>query len=123
MVAMATACWILLARSEVVMATMQGDGLLMRLAMAMMQPETTSSYLGASGLMWVVMMAAMMIPAVLPVVVTFSRLDRGGHRIDAALFGGGYLMVWSGFAILATVFQWTLHRASLLHGHTLIAAP
>jgi predicted metal-binding membrane protein len=122
LVALTTACWILLVQSEAVMATMQGDGLPMHVAMAMMRPAATASYLGSTALMWVVMMAAMMTPAVLPVVLTFLRLDRGGRRIDAALFAGGYLLAWSGFAILATALQWALHRTSLLQGHLLAAS-
>ena len=29
-------------------------------------------------------------------------------------FLGGYLLVWSGFALAATAVQWTLERANLL---------
>ena len=122
LVSLATVCWILLVRSESVMTTMQGDGLLMDLAMAMMRP-TTLPYFGASVVMWVVMMLAMMTPAVLPMVLTFSRLDRGGRRADAGLFAGGYLLAWSAFGILATALQWMLHRSALLHGHLLAAPP
>src|SRR5262245_16343741 len=102
LVALATACWLLLVQSESVMATMHGEGLLMDLAMAMMRPAATAPYVAASALMWVVMMAAMMTPAVLPMVVMFSRLDRGGGRVDATVFAGGYLLVWTGFALVAT---------------------
>jgi predicted metal-binding membrane protein len=69
------------------------------------------------------MMLGMMIPVVLPMVLTFWRLDRGGRQADAALFAGGYLLTWSAFAVLATGLQWTLHRGSLLHGHLLAAPP
>jgi predicted metal-binding membrane protein len=51
------------------------------------------SFLG----MWTVMMAAMMFPAVVPVVNAFVTLarGRGGHALGAAvLFVGGYLVVW-----------------------------
>ena len=123
LVALATGCWILLVQSEAVMTTMQGEGLLMDLATAMMRPAATAPYVAASALMWVVMMAAMMTPAVLPMVVMFSRLDRGDGRVDATVFAGGYLLVWAGFALLATALQWTLHRAALLHGHVLAAGP
>src|SRR5206468_4665310 len=47
--------------------------------------------------MWTVMMAAMMFPAVIPVVLTYEGLTRarGGRPLLAAvLFVGGYLAVW-----------------------------
>ena len=124
LVALAIACWILLAKSEHVMTTMQGDGVLLDLAMRMMEP---ASYLGASALMWIVMMGAMMTPAVLPVMMLFARLDRGrrpdGAGGDAGVFALGYLLAWTAFALVATVLQWALHRATLLEGHLLAAGP
>jgi predicted metal-binding membrane protein len=127
LVVVATISWWLLARSAAVMSTMRGEGVFMDLAMAMMEPAATAPYLGASALMWVVMMIAMMTPAVLPVALAFLRLDRrrgevhGGN--DGALFVGGYLLVWSAFALLATLVQWALHRAALLHTDMLAAGP
>ena len=47
--------------------------------------------------MWTVMMAAMMFPAVIPVVVAFVSLSdaRGAHAgVTATAFVGGYLVVW-----------------------------
>jgi predicted metal-binding membrane protein len=104
------------------MMSMRGEGLLMDLAVAMMRPRETAPYLGATLLMWIVMMSAMMTPAVLPVVVLFTRLDRGS-QVDPVLFATGYLLVWTTFAFIATVIQWALHRAALLHGHALFAGP
>jgi predicted metal-binding membrane protein len=93
----------------------------------MMRPIPVVPYLSVTALMWIVMMSAMMAPAVLPVVVLFQRLDRqrgGGHLgADGALFAGGYLLVWFGFAIALTLLQWWLHRAALLHTHVLAAGP
>jgi predicted metal-binding membrane protein len=127
LVAVATISWALLARSATVMSTMQGDGLFMSLAMAMMEPAAPAPYLGASALMWVVMMIAMMTPAVLPVALAFLRLDRsrGEARVgnDGVLFVSGYLLVWSAFALGATLVQWGLHRAALLHTDMLAAGP
>jgi len=56
-------------------------------------------HLGISSflLMWTVMMAAMMFPAVIPVVLTFvglTRARRGGTFAAAVVFVGGYLVVW-----------------------------
>jgi len=48
-------------------------------------------------LMWTVMMAAMMFPAVIPVVLAFvglTRMRRGRAAAAAVVFVGGYLVVW-----------------------------
>ena len=108
------------------MTSMQGEAVLLRLAMAMMEPSAAPAYLGATALMWIVMMVAMMTPAVLPAVVLFSRLDRGARRfaqVDAAFFAGGYLLVWFAFSLGVALLQWSLHRSALLTGHALVAAP
>ena len=125
--AVAIVCWMLLLRSSAVMTAMTGDGLLLDLAQAMMRPTATAPYLTASALMWIVMMSAMMTPAVLPVVALFQRLDRGRDgsdaRLDGALFATAYLLVWVVFGLVATLLQWGLHRAALLHTHILSAGP
>lgn len=124
--AIAAISWGWLARSADVMATMRGDGILLALATAMMQPAPATPYLAATALMWVVMMAAMMTPAVLPLVRLFGRLERGASRtaqLDGVLFATGYLVVWFAFAVVATLLQWALHHAALLGGHALAVGP
>ena len=67
--------------------------------------------------MWVVMMAAMMLPSAVPMVLTYDRLDRaspGGRSGSAAAFVCGYIIVWSGFAIAAIGLQWALHSMALV---------
>jgi predicted metal-binding membrane protein len=50
---------------------------------------------------WVVMMAAMMLPSVSPTVALYTRLTRR-HGLDrAAAFTGGYLLVWGAAGIAA----------------------
>lgn len=118
--------WALMARSAAVMNAMEGDPVMLGLARAMMAPEETGPYLGASALMWIVMMAAMMAPAALPITLVFLRLDRerGATRPGSGLlFAAGYLAAWFGFALVATLVQWLLHRASLLHGMVMAAGP
>ena len=118
--------WWLMARSAAVMSAMQGDAVMLALARAMMAPEATVPYLAASALMWIVMMAAMMTPAALPITLVFLRLDRerGATRPGSGLsFAAGYLAAWFGFALVATLVQWLLHRAALLHGMMMVAGP
>ncbi len=69
--------------------------------------------------MWVVMMAAMMLPSVTPTVLLFSRMRRTqgvspGVLSHTGWFVLGYLSAWTGFSIVATVLQWALHEAGLL---------
>jgi predicted metal-binding membrane protein len=51
---------------------------------------------------WVVMMAAMMFPAVAPVVLVYAQYARqraGGWLLMVALFVAGYLMIWSAVGV------------------------
>jgi predicted metal-binding membrane protein len=78
--------------------------------------------------MWVVMMVAMMLPSVAPIVILFLGVlrRRHGSRLPLGLtatFLGGYLLVWAGFSLLATVGQWSLHRAALLSAEAMQATP
>lgn len=70
-------------------------------------------------LMWAVMMAAMMLPSAAPMLLAFAGVNRrrresGGPFVPTAIFLGGYLLVWSGFSLAATLAQGALHNAALL---------
>lgn len=54
-------------------------------------------------LMWAVMMAAMMLPSVVPLVTASVRRSPGCDTRQAAGFMAGYTVVWSGFSVLATL--------------------
>jgi predicted metal-binding membrane protein len=67
-------------------------------------------YLG----IWATMMAAMMLPAVMPVVLLFARAARqqGNRLVGAWTFFAGYLLVWVVFGLVAygifrLVRRWT----------------
>ena len=90
------------------------DALLRDAAWLMMKPAAVSSYLALSAVMWVLMMLAMMIPAVLPVVLLFGQRAGGGAGQMLA-FASGYLGVWSLYGIGLALLQWGLHQALLLH--------
>jgi predicted metal-binding membrane protein len=126
LIALTIVTWVFLVRSEAVMTSMEGSGLLYDVAVAMMDPTELAPYFAASVLMWTAMMVAMMIPAALPVVAVFGRMDRsagrGNAQADTAFFAGGYLAVWIVFGLAATVVQWMLHRNGYLVGH-LLALP
>src|SRR5262249_28007095 len=69
--------------------------------------------------MWAVMMVGMMMPSATPMILIYTRVARRaapqGKPFAASFwFAGGYLFVWIGFALVATLAQWALERASLL---------
>jgi predicted metal-binding membrane protein len=73
-------------------------------------------------LMWWVMMVAMMTPSAAPMILLYARATRhaqGGGRMQpgassTAAFAVGYLVVWLGFSIGATILMWVLERAGVL---------
>jgi predicted metal-binding membrane protein len=69
--------------------------------------------------MWSVMMVAMMLPSATPMILLFEKIhqrrkSQGGKRYPIALFIGGYLLVWIGFSVLATLMNWALHSGGML---------
>jgi len=86
-------------------------------AMIMWEPWGAEDWL-LTFVMWVVMMAAMMLPSVAPMVLLFvglhQRQQTGGALGPTWSFLTGYLIVWTLFAAAATTAQWGLHSAALL---------
>jgi predicted metal-binding membrane protein len=70
-------------------------------------------------LMWSAMMAAMMLPGAAPIIAAFATINRRRRKraapfVPTAVFLLGYLVVWSGFSVLATLLQYLLQKAELL---------
>jgi predicted metal-binding membrane protein len=68
--------------------------------------------------MWTVMMVAMMIPSAAPTILLFSNFKRQRQETRSpfkptSLFVLGYLSVWTGFSLLATLAQWGLFSAAM----------
>jgi predicted metal-binding membrane protein len=85
----------------------------------LMAPAWTAGYSALVLLMWVVMMAAMMLPAATPAIlqVVGAAGERGSKAdgVAAALFfTAGYLTVWIAFSVAATLLQWALDSSDLL---------
>jgi predicted metal-binding membrane protein len=57
---------------------------------------------------WVVMMAAMMLPSVAPTIALYSRMTRQRSPLSPLLFAAGYLVTWAGAGVLAFVIRWAL---------------
>jgi predicted metal-binding membrane protein len=53
--------------------------------------------------LWVVMMAAMMLPSIAPTVALYSKMTRQRSPLSPLLFTSGYLLVWGGAGVLAFV--------------------
>src|SRR6202051_5183958 len=69
--------------------------------------------------MWVVMMIGMMTPSAAPMVLLYARGGRQAAMERQAVANsnwcfGGYLLAWVAFALVATLAQWAVQRASLL---------
>jgi len=60
--------------------------------------------------MWAVMMAGMMLPSAAPLLLIYASIQRQGPEGPRAALrvypmAGGYLLVWAGFSVLATIAQ------------------
>jgi predicted metal-binding membrane protein len=88
--------------------------------MMTMPPEWSAPYAALIFVMWVVMMVAMMLPSAAPTVLLVTPLA-SDHTDNSKLvlavpilFALGYLLVWCGFSLAATLLQWVLDEAGLL---------
>jgi predicted metal-binding membrane protein len=52
---------------------------------------------------WVVMMAAMMLPSIAPTVALYARMSRERSPLSPLAFTAGYLVLWGGVGVLAFV--------------------
>ena len=84
--------------------------------------------LGALVVMWTVMMVAMMVPSAAPMIVMFATINRRrreqqGPFVPTAVFLAGYLVVWTGFSVLAALAQWALHAVALMSPMMVTTSP
>lgn len=85
----------------------------------MMRMQWEAPYLVLLWAMWAAMMAGMMLPSAVPFVLLYARAARNrcepadaARRIHALAFG--YLAVWAGFSVGATMLQRALARHAIL---------
>jgi predicted metal-binding membrane protein len=88
----------------------------MALPMAMVWSATDFVFMFA---MWAVMMFAMMLPSVTPTVMIYERVrakreEAGRAFVPTGGFVAGYLLIWIGFSLAATVLNWWLHTNGVL---------
>lgn len=88
-------------------------------AAAMPMRSLSTSELFLLFVMWAIMMVGMMLPSAVPLILSFMAES---HREQAkpgvlgptAALVLGYVAVWTGFSIAATLGQWALREAALL---------
>ena len=90
LIGVAATCWVVTAQR------MQGMD---------MGPGTPLGGVGWFAVVWVTMMAAMMLPSLLPMALTHARVSTGAGAASptaaSAVFAGGYLLVWAGAGLVA----------------------
>ena len=70
-----------------------------------LEAGTMGLSIGEFVVMWTLMMAAMMLPAIAPLVSMYARSVRGSSRALTA-FGSGYLLVWASTGFVAYALTW-----------------
>jgi len=94
--------------------SMTGDAMAMDTEPAMPMETASMMSFAAFLIAWVAMMAAMMLPAVLPVVGAYARAATG-TAVPAVIFVTGYLTLWSATGIPA-FWAWSHLDGPLAHG-------
>lgn len=117
LVAIASLAWLY----TILVASMgDGDmaGATSRMAMPHDQPWSGVDFLLMFA-MWTVMMVAMMLPSTAPMILLFANVNRRHQQAQepyllTSLFAGSYVVVWAGFALIATLANWALHSSGLM---------
>ncbi|MEO6299239.1 MAG: DUF2182 domain-containing protein, partial [Paracoccaceae bacterium] len=78
----------------------------------MVMPMTWSlGYAAVIFVMWSLMMVAMMVPSAAPTILLYASLHKDRGAGGTLAFFGGYLLVWTGFGLMATAAQAALSAA------------
>ncbi len=101
------------------------------MAMGQAGPTWDAAYVVWLFWTWSIMMIAMMLPSATPMITTFATINRKqaqqqGERkplVSTFYFGLGYVLMWVGFSLVATLAQWALHEAALLSPMMVSASP
>src|SRR5262245_4044908 len=117
LVAIASLAW-----CYTILVASMGDGDMAGAASHMAMPQD-QPWSGADFLlmfaMWMVMMVAMMLPSAAPMILLFASANRKRQLareryLLTSLFAGSYVVVWIGFALIATLANWILHSRGLM---------
>ena len=118
--------WIYLVIAAATMADMP-DTVGEAMALTQVRPWTATQFV-LMFLMWAVMMVGMMVPSAAPMILLFALVSRRSREKDqpfvpVGVFAAGYVIVWSGFSVAATLLQWALDQAALLSPMMVSASP
>jgi predicted metal-binding membrane protein len=112
--------WVYLLHLHAPMTGTRMEAMGMGGAMTLPQPQPwQGGDLLVAFLMWVVMMVAMMTPSATPLLLLVTTVSRQRQRglspaaVAASIFTG-YVAVWTGFSLAATLVQWGLQSAAWL---------
>ena len=110
--------WAWLIGSEMSATDMHGQGM-----GAMPVEPWSAAYLLPAFVMWALMMVAMMLPSAAPMILLHARIDRAPtpqRRLwHTLVFALAYVLVWTGFSVLAALGQALLIDLALLSAMTL----
>lgn len=80
-----------------------------------------------AGVLWAVMVIAMMLPSASPMLLVFAAFSRRRSGSDpltsTAMLALGYLVVWVGYSVAAVTLQWILQRTAMASPAGVIASP
>ena len=79
-----------------------------------LEAGTMGLSIGEFVVMWTLMMAAMMLPAISPLVTMYARSVQGSASALTA-FGAGYLVVWAATGVVAYVLTWLFGQLAADH--------
>jgi predicted metal-binding membrane protein len=69
-------------------------------------PWTSLGTLGWFVGVWIVMMAAMMLPSAIPTIALYARLSRVRSLVSSLVFAAGYLAIWTATGLAAFAIAW-----------------
>ena len=120
LLAVAALAWVYLWFDAPRMSSMPMDtGAVAGMAMASAPDVWNIGWLLLTFLMWSIMMVGMMLPSAAPAVLLYGSMasknrERGVALPSVWIFTAGYLVIWTGFSLAATLLQAGLHTATLL---------
>lgn len=107
--------WLYLWRDAAAMGQMET----MDMTMAGMHHAAGSVAIALGFVMWTVMMIGMMLPSAAPTILLYGALvrkhgERGSVLPAVWIFTSAYLVVWTGFSLVAALLQAALEHAAFL---------
>jgi len=116
---MVVLAWLYLVYLAATMGTAMSDmpGMAMGDAMTMSDARWDGVRFALTVVMWIVMMIGMMLPSAAPMILLFAVVQRrhaARPLLMTAVFVSGYVVVWSGFAVMGAAIQDALASAAIL---------